>query len=728
MTPIGSPFSGALPLLVFLAKATLLLVVAFACTVPLRRATAGARHLLWLAALVGVVALPVLGRVVPLRVAVLPRSFDSASSARQAAAPSVASTPSDARVGAGLAGEAEALPTGSASRDASVAPPQLPVAPGAPASSDAFDATVSALSALQILALVWAGVALALLGWLVAGAWSVRRIASAGRELTSPDWSVPLCEVADRLDLDSAPRLVVSDVIEMAFACRALVPTIVLPAAAESWTDDRRRAVLMHELAHIKRHDLLGHALGRMACALYWFHPLVWVAAKNLRAESERACDDLVLSCGTRASEYAQHLLDMVTSVRRHGAPVMALPMARKREFEGRMLAILDPAIRRASPGRLQAAGVAATIGVLSLTIAAIAPVPQEHAVATAQQSAETTHVAAKGGAPEPIRQVTSQTTSVHMSQSMSTSTSQAISRSASRATSKDSSQNAYATGRDGSWAGATVEAAIAKPIASVVTTTVDNVFRALGGRLTGANAGTDSARVTLLVHLLATDSDASVRRTAAWALDDTHRADARDALIKALRSDASSSVRETAAWALASYSGAEVTAALEAGLRDADSQVRATSAWATGTTGAASQAGALERALTDSSAHVRQLAIWALGQLDLHTAPPKLAAALGDKSTNVREIAAWALGQIADSGTAPAIIAAFQSEQSTKVRTAELWALTSMGKASDAVLDAALKSSDPEIRRRAVSLLAGGEHEAGPWPWPWPCPRPFPD
>src|SRR4029079_4544114 len=72
--------------------------------------------------------------------------------------------------------------------------------------------------------------------------------------------------------------------------------------------------------------------------------------------------------------EYAQHLLEMVTSVRNYGAPIMALPMARKKEFEGRMLAILDPAIRRASPGRLQSAAVVATVGWLSLTVAAVAP------------------------------------------------------------------------------------------------------------------------------------------------------------------------------------------------------------------------------------------------------------------------------------------------------------------------------------------------------------------
>ena len=61
-----------------------------------------------------------------------------------------------------------------------------------------------------------------------------------------------------------------------------------------------------------------------------------------------RACDDLVLACdGARASEYANHLLEIVTAVRLQGAPATALPMADKREFEGRMLAILDPAVQR---------------------------------------------------------------------------------------------------------------------------------------------------------------------------------------------------------------------------------------------------------------------------------------------------------------------------------------------------------------------------------------------
>lgn len=93
----------------------------------------------------------------------------------------------------------------------------------------------------------------------------------------------------------------------------------------------------------MKRRDLVGHTVGRLACALYWFHPLAWTAARNLRAESERACDDLALTFGTRPSDYAEHLLDIVTCVRNHETPSVALALAHRKEFEGRMLAILNP-------------------------------------------------------------------------------------------------------------------------------------------------------------------------------------------------------------------------------------------------------------------------------------------------------------------------------------------------------------------------------------------------
>lgn len=138
---------------------------------------------------------------------------------------------------------------------------------------------VSALSGLSILPAIWGTVVLLIAASLAYGTLAVRRIVRGSLPLDTQDWLTPLWEVSDRLELEKPPRLLRSDEARMAFACGLLRPTIVLPAECDNWTLDRRRAVLLHELAHVRRHDLVGHTLGRIACALYWFHPLVWTAA-----------------------------------------------------------------------------------------------------------------------------------------------------------------------------------------------------------------------------------------------------------------------------------------------------------------------------------------------------------------------------------------------------------------------------------------------------------------
>ena len=153
-----------------------------------------------------------------------------------------------------------------------------------------------------ILVAVWAAVALALALHLAWGAWSVRRIVRRRASARS----IPLADAAVRNRRPARARRARRG-CSGATTRRCRSPAALLsrpscsPPSATSWSADRRRAVLLHELAHVRRRDLLGHTLGRLACAVYWFHPLVWTAAKQLRAESERACDDLALVCGARA-------------------------------------------------------------------------------------------------------------------------------------------------------------------------------------------------------------------------------------------------------------------------------------------------------------------------------------------------------------------------------------------------------------------------------------------
>jgi hypothetical protein len=123
-------------------------------------------------------------------------------------------------------------------------------------------------------------------------------------------------------------------------------PAILLPVESVEWSAARLDAVLRHELAHIARHDALTRLVGQIGTALYWFHPLAWAVARLMRTQSERACDDSVVLAGARRWEYAHELLDIAGNVHSE-EPLAALAMARPSQLEGRILALLNPSVRR---------------------------------------------------------------------------------------------------------------------------------------------------------------------------------------------------------------------------------------------------------------------------------------------------------------------------------------------------------------------------------------------
>jgi beta-lactamase regulating signal transducer with metallopeptidase domain/HEAT repeat protein len=704
-------------LAMWLAKATILLVGALAATSLLRRASAGTRHLVWVGTLAGILFLPALSLWTPVRLAVLPTSLTNVAIPGAPTAPSANPSPvlgEGSRV-TSTAVQATTLASAPTNETTTAARP-------IPAHNE------RRLPVWGMLLIVWAGATTLLLAWLGFGALSVRRIVRSGRPLDGDRaWSAPLCEIADRLDLDAVPRLLASDLIEMPFACGVLGPTVVLPSSAEQWSDSRRRAVLFHELAHVKRRDLVGHTLGRLACAFYWFHPLVWTAARRLRAESERACDDLVLSCGARASDYADHLLDIVISVRRYGAPATAMPMARRRELEGRVLAILDPGVRRVAPGRLQSLGLVGTLGILALCIAAMTP----KRVTTRGTSASSAALAslARGSVPTTPRAPTDSHAPViagHEARGVdAASFGRIISPSPVPTPTPSPSPAASSESRTTTLAGAI--GTVAQIATSSATSTISELVKQVTGRKA---SGMDSAKVGMLLKVLRTDRDASVRRMAAWGLSDASDApEVIEALADALGHDEDDNVREMAAWAMSDSHRATARRALAAALRhDESDEVRETAAWALGNSGADDQRDALDEALTsDPSSQVRESAAWALGYMPQRPAAHGLIVALRDKSSDVRETAAWALAEIQDEDTAPAITNAFTIETNADVRTAELRALTLMHADNKDVLEAALTSKDAALRARAVRMLADAPDGGWPEPRPRPRPRPMP-
>jgi beta-lactamase regulating signal transducer with metallopeptidase domain len=102
-----------------------------------------------------------------------------------------------------------------------------------------------------------------------------------------------------------------SDAISSPITWGVWRPVILLPAAASTWSNTQRDAALAHERAHIARRDWAVHLAVWSVCAVFWFHPLVWLARRALVREAEHAADDAVLATGVRPSDYAALLLSL---------------------------------------------------------------------------------------------------------------------------------------------------------------------------------------------------------------------------------------------------------------------------------------------------------------------------------------------------------------------------------------------------------------------------------
>ena len=149
-------------------------------------------------------------------------------------------------------------------------------------------------------------------------------------------------------------------------------PVVLLPEAARHWPAERLHAVVLHELVHVRRHDLLAQIAAQAACCLYWFHPLAWLAARSLRKERERACDDAVLSGGVPAPDYAGHLLELARALVQRRSLADAPAMAESGDLEGRVRAVLDGGRNRAPLNRRLAATVAVLAGAFLMPVALI--------------------------------------------------------------------------------------------------------------------------------------------------------------------------------------------------------------------------------------------------------------------------------------------------------------------------------------------------------------------
>jgi TonB family protein len=229
----------------------------------------------------------------------------------------------------------------------------LDIAPALGASVGPSEST--GVSLLDLALVVWVlGTSVALFR-LAAGTWYVRLLAREGESDAAGDtWRRVLHEVSATYGIARVVRLVVTDRRGLLATFGAVRPTVLLPVEALKWHEDRVRAVLLHELAHVKRGDWLAQVFAESARAVFWFNPLFWIACSRLRRESECACDDEVLAAGVTPDRYAEHLVEIARGNRHSRMPWAAVvPMARQSTLEGRVTAMLNPVIDRRTPSRL---------------------------------------------------------------------------------------------------------------------------------------------------------------------------------------------------------------------------------------------------------------------------------------------------------------------------------------------------------------------------------------
>ena len=222
---------------------------------------------------------------------------------------------------------------------------------------------------------IWvAGVALNLAG-LVFGFWRLHRTASRATVIHQGPWVDAARSLSEYFGLRTPPRLLQSDQQALLVTWGLFTPKVMLPADAASWDPDRIYVVLAHELAHVNRSDWIIQIGSELLRIAYWFNPLVWFASSRLRLESERACDDAVVTLGVSGRDYALHLLALARQfgrARHIPFPAVAI-VPRPSSLERRVTAMLNPSLSRRPLSVTSRFGTIAALLAIALPIALFA-------------------------------------------------------------------------------------------------------------------------------------------------------------------------------------------------------------------------------------------------------------------------------------------------------------------------------------------------------------------
>jgi len=223
---------------------------------------------------------------------------------------------------------------------------------------------------------VWLIGAVALLLRLVGGKFFAYWVARKAPEINDKEFMNTVEQVAHQLGVMEKITILESDRFNVPFVSGILRPRLIMPSHAKTWPSQRLKNILHHELAHVKRKDILIQFLAQVVCCIYWVNPLVWILERQLFLERERACDDMALGQDIKASEYAGHLMEVLEEMgnKNNNNLWVITAMAEGTDFKDRILSILNPTARRRSPQRMHSRAVIVLALLFLLPFGAFSP------------------------------------------------------------------------------------------------------------------------------------------------------------------------------------------------------------------------------------------------------------------------------------------------------------------------------------------------------------------
>ncbi|MFK7845761.1 MAG: HEAT repeat domain-containing protein [Rhodothermales bacterium] len=719
---IDQPLYGSLMVLADLfLKGLLILAGARLLTAFLSKSAAAARHLIWATALVMILLLPVFSVVLPkMTVPLLKQPFQASSATEGAArlAPdgvledqALATWKDDAGIAVDKSRSAAPLgitegrtSAGHASDAREPAALPAPVTSQSIASDEVirfwapFAAFFSKAHWTTIVLGLWAFGALGVLSWTligICGAWWITRDA---RSPESEDWADLNDELADRLLVYRPVKLLMSTSISSPMTWGVWRPVILLPIDADDWSDERRRYVLLHEMAHIKRWDTLTQFAAQLSCALHWFNPLAWRGLHKLRIEQEKSCDDLVLSHGMKASEYARHLLDIARSLKMSWvSPLNTISMAKPSQLEGRVVDILDPSRKKRTINRMGGVFTCALALSVMLPISALSPWEETREILPGISAEEPLETGRRGNAlvtgskerrlREPLGIARLPKAELETRTSGLT-----IWQQDERVARADTSEK---------------QRRARKMAVQALRNSLDDENAEVRRHAAMTLAEMDDAgSADALIKLLQTDTNADVRRTAIIALNELGSHKAIDAFLIA-SNDSNAKVRQFAVMALSELDDKRAVDALISVLDDSNANVRRHAVIGITEHGSEDMSRILLKMLDDQNSDVRRLVLMGLAERRNPEALPAIMKALDDSNAEIRRYAVIALGEYDDPGATLMLRKALKDTNS-KVRQHAMMVLVDHADDEDMPLfiDLLLNDKNADVRKHAAVAL----------------------